>query len=394
MKIGILGNMNNAYFALTRYLRDKGLDCELMIFENEPEHFDPSFDTNSSSYTRYCKKLTWGDPAGFLSQDFEKIRTDIEQYDVLIGNGPAPAYVSKVGRKLDIFMPYGYDLYSLPFVKVVHPLRQAAYLATRRYQRRGIREADYILFDRTNKEFEKVFTQLHFAGRRIVCPSPMLYDQDYLDLPNHQPVGAVAGLQDLRESNDLVIVQNTRQVWKHSPDQWSDKGNDELFKGFKTFVDTYPHIRCKLVVFEYGNDVDNSKKLIADLQLTGHVLWLPKMARKELMSVIAIADLAVGELEYSWLTYGVVLEALALGKPLMHHRKDEEFISDYPELYPMICAHDASSVFKGLQQLITSKEQVAAMGLQGRKWFERYCVEFPLTIITNILEQKKPLHHA
>ena len=51
MKIGIIGNMNNSYFSLARYLRDEGYDCELLIFTDEPEHFDPSCDTTSTLTT-------------------------------------------------------------------------------------------------------------------------------------------------------------------------------------------------------------------------------------------------------------------------------------------------------------------------------------------------------
>ena len=68
MKIGIIGNMNNAYFSLARYLRDEGYDCELLILANEPAHFDPLNDTFSDDYTTYCKHVSWGEPADFLKQ--------------------------------------------------------------------------------------------------------------------------------------------------------------------------------------------------------------------------------------------------------------------------------------------------------------------------------------
>ncbi|HZH95346.1 MAG TPA: hypothetical protein VEY06_05640, partial [Flavisolibacter sp.] len=236
MKIGIIGNMNNSYFAVTRYLRDEGYDCELLIFKNEPEHFDPSNDTLSNDYKSYCKRLSWGDPANFLTQDFSIIKQDLKPYDFLIGNGPAPGYVARIGRKLDIFMPYGFDIYSLPFYRIVHPLRMSSYFQLAHYQKRGIRESSYTLFDRTNKISETVFEKLRFDGKRIICPAPMLYHKDYMNdmVVSADPV--IDKAIKAREENEILLVQHTRQFWKKSSDEISRKGNDLLIKGYAKFL--------------------------------------------------------------------------------------------------------------------------------------------------------------
>ena len=83
MKIGIIGNMNNAYFSLCRYLRDAGYDCHLLIYKNEPDHFDPSCDTDSGDYLNYIKKVDWGEPSKFLSEDFghDEIVLTVDLYE-------------------------------------------------------------------------------------------------------------------------------------------------------------------------------------------------------------------------------------------------------------------------------------------------------------------------
>ncbi len=50
MKIGVIGNMNNMYFSLTRYLLDEGFDCEQLIFDYEAEHFHPSYDSYENGF--------------------------------------------------------------------------------------------------------------------------------------------------------------------------------------------------------------------------------------------------------------------------------------------------------------------------------------------------------
>ncbi|MBD0285947.1 MAG: hypothetical protein ICV79_11075, partial [Flavisolibacter sp.] len=314
MRIGILGNMNNAYFALTRYLRDAGFDCELFIFKNEPHHFDPACDTRSNDYKKYCRHVTWGDPGDFLKEDFNKIKQELATFDFLIGNGSAPAYVNKIGRKLDIFIPYGYDVYSLPFFRIVHPLRQPAYIAVAYYQRRGIKESSYILFDRTNQAFEAIFNKISINGKRIISPSPMLYYKEYEHEAEQlsEEDALDKQLKRLRRENDLLFVQHTRQLWKNSPDYWSYKGNNLLIEGYAQFIQQYPDLRSKLILFEYGNGVADSKKLISRLNIQDVIVWMPKMPRKKLMHVLSHADLVIGELLHSWLTYGVVMEALSM----------------------------------------------------------------------------------
>lgn len=396
MKIGIIGNMNNSYFSLTRYLRDEGYDCELLILKNEPEHFDPSFDTFSNDYKSYCKRLSWGDPANFLTQDLSIIKEDLKPYDFLIGNGPAPGYVARVRRKLDIFVPYGFDLYSLPFYRMVHPLRLSSYLQLAHYQKRGIKESSYILFDRTNKASETVFEKLQYDGKRIISPSPMLYHKDYMNdmVVTFNPV--LASLRKAREENDILLAQHTRQVWKNPSDPWSHKGNDLLIKGYAKFLKQYPDIKIKLVLFEYGADVNDTKKLINGLRLNEDIIWVPKMGRTSLMQVLKMSDLVIGELHHSWLTYGVVMEALCTGKPLMQKRIDKEFTNDYAELYPMLHADSVETVFEGLEKVANNKTEMAEMGTGGHDWFMKYCVAKPIKEIMQIIEtaRGKILKHA
>jgi glycosyltransferase involved in cell wall biosynthesis len=396
MKIGIIGNMNNSYFSLARYLRDEGIDCELLILADEPAHFDPACDTFSTDYTNYCRNVSWGEPGGFRKQDFAVVEKDLAPYNFLIGNGPAPAYVAKIGRKLDIFIPYGYDIYSLPFFRIVHPLRLLTYAAVRRYQRQGIKESSYILFDRTNNAFEKLINTLDYSGKRIVSPAPMIYHKDYeggwqqLTTSDNFKLQ----LQQLRDEAEILLVQHSRQIWKNSSDFWSYKGNDLLIEGYGRFVKDNPALKIKLVLFEYGNDVGETKKLAAKWGLNDHIIWMPKMARNQLMAVLAASDMVIGELHHSWLTYGVAIEALCMGKPFMHKRIDKEFIADYPALYPMLHACSAASVYKGLSKLLHDKSDMKTMGLEGREWFLTYCVNRPVSSIKNIIDEKRVAIHA
>ena len=231
MKIGIIGNMNNMYFPLARYLADEGYDCDLLLFDYEPSHFHPSADTFQKEFNFKIKKLNWGDPAHFFRTQ-KQAKEDLKEYSFLIGNGTAPAFVNRMGRVLDLFIPYGEDLYIWPFAPLVHPLRQIPYIGLAWHQFKGIQRCPFILFDKTSPAFEKVFQKLRYTGKRIVSPPPLFYYKEYeKELGRHAATNPYFNLlNQLRAENDLLVLQHIRQFWRRYRDKWHMKGNDLLLE--------------------------------------------------------------------------------------------------------------------------------------------------------------------
>lgn len=395
MKIGILGNMNNMYFSLARYLADEGYDCDLLLFDYEPEHFHPSADTFQTDFKLTVKQVSWGDPAHFLHKR-KRVAAELKPYQFLIGCGTAPAFAHAAGRVLDLFIPYGDDLYSLPFNPLVKPVRQLAYLATAWHQRRGIRQCTCILFDKTNAAFDAVFQRLNYTGKRIVSPPPLFYSLEYENVRAAQDESNpfYTTLQTLRQQNNLLVLQHIRQVWTPRRDAWQMKGNHHLINGFAAFLAKNPSAKARLLLFEYGLDVEKTKTLIAARGLNEYVVWFPKTKRKNLMLFVRMCDVVVGELHHSWNTYCVVMEALAMGKPLLHKRNDAYLSDAYPELYPMLHASSAESVCLNLHKALTDPQAMTDMGNAGRNWFQRYCVERPLQQIRALIQEKQNRPHV
>ncbi len=390
MKIGILGNMNNMYFSLARYLADEGYDCDLLVFDNEPSHFHPTADTFTVHPNLVIKQLAWGDAAHFLKKQ-EQASIDLQPYSFLIGNGTAPAFVHSIGRVLDIFIPYGHDLYQYPFGHLVHPFRQLAYWSMAWHQLRGIRQCPYIIFDKTSAAFDRVFQRLKYKGKRIVSPPPLFYSKEYeAALAAHQTENPYFSLlQELRGQNDLLVLQHIRQFWKRHPDHWNMKGNNHLINGYAQFLTANPSCKSKLLLFEYGADVERTKELIHRLGLNENILWFPKTMRKNLMTFIQLSDVVVGELHHAWNTYCVVLETLAMSKPLIHKRDDAYLADAYPKLYPMLHASSADSVCQALQTVWQNNEAAREMGREGKAWFDEYCVKKPLRHISRLIDEKQ-----
>ena len=119
MKIALVDNMNNNFFALARYFKDLGVETDLYLIPGRNYfHFDPKEDTwqnlekefwikdfpftyQASSYTRPIKRT--------ISRTFGK-------YDKIIACGPSLGLFYRSDIFVDLFIPYGSDLFNLPFV--------------------------------------------------------------------------------------------------------------------------------------------------------------------------------------------------------------------------------------------------------------------------------------
>lgn len=389
MKIGLMGNQNNSFFSLARYLHDKAFEADVLLYENEDRHFLPLNDTFLPSLPNYVRQTNWGDPGNFTRWSKKEVRKDLESYDVLIGCGAAPAIANWIGRQLQLFIPYGYDLYNLPRPILVHPKRQLSYLLNAFHQLRGIRKTPFLMFDKVNDEYESVIRRLKYTGTRVFSTSPFLYLPQYEEnnlLKNTSTDSVHLKLKKLRQDNDFLFCHPVRHEWLPKKNL---KSNDKLLKGYKMFLESCKDVRSNLILFEYGRDVNASKKLIEELGIGHRVVWFPTLSRKHVMLIIYYSDLVIGELYRSWLTYGGACEAMAMRKPLMHYRNDSEFKDTYPELYPMINAYNNEMICHGLKSVANQPEKFKIVGQKAHDWFVRYCIDEPLNTIISIIKSSQ-----
>lgn len=393
MKIALLGNMNNNFFALCRYLHDLNLECDLLLFDNEFEHFSPSADSYNDDYQKYTKNLKWGSIGSFSTSTClkEKISSDLRPYDFLIGCGTSPAFTALIDRPLDLFLPYGSDLMQLPFFPLYylkHPLKSIVF---RHHHRQGLRNIKSIMFDPTDNQFENIMHKLSIKANRIISTIPMVYTPQYTYknlLEYAQTSELIQQTKVLKEQTDFLMIHSSRHCWKKCQEPESIKNNNYLFFAMRKLLDTINNqIKVKLITFEYGVDVEASKNLIRDLNLEEHIVWFPITKRKDIMGIIQECDLVVGEFNISWLTYGVVIEAMSMRKPVLHHCDIQFYQKFYPEIYPMLSAKIPDEIYQKLLFAITNQDELISIGQSSKDWFDQYIVKSPLDHIVKLLEK-------
>ena len=392
MRVACIGNMNNNYFSVTRFLRDRGIDADLLLLKNELAHFHPSTDTFDLDYQRYTKNLRWGDPFRFTKTDAAEVASDLRDYDFIVGCDTSPAFANKVNRRLDMFIPYGTDLFFHPFFRLVNPRHQYDNYMFGKSQRAAIENARFIVMDLTNDEAEETLKRLNVHGQRLVLGFPMVYTPIY----NPQSISQFYDrshwyheFKRIRDAHDLVIFHHSRHSWKNSEDRFSWKGNDKLWRGFAQFVAAHPDVKAAIVTCERGVDVNETKRLTRELGLEDRVFWFPQMARKDVMVGLSLADVGSGEFNWSWLSCGTVYETLAMAKPLMHYRDDSLYRHHYQELYPLMNVHTEEEIAEALADYLRRPDYYRSMGEQGRAWFQRYAIDEPLDEYVRIIESSK-----
>ncbi len=395
MRIACMGNTNHNMFSLVRHLRERGLNAELLVFNTEIENFHPANDTFDLEYEKYTRILDWGDQTNFINIKPTEILEELEPYDFLIGCGPAPAYLHKAGRVLDVFSPYGSDLYEMTAYKYQRVARniyknflgQIDQYQMINAQRSGIKTAHYIL--NNNEKWSPYYPKLGFKGEHLKFPIPQIYmpprDPDSTtSMPVSPP--ALAPLRQILEGYEVSIFHGSRHVWSGFSDQYAHKGNERLVRGFAQYLNSSSATHACLIMCEYGPDVQKTKHLVNELGVSEHVIWLRKLRRKDILMCLELVDLVACEFEISWLGGGTLYEALAMGKPIMQYRDDQLYEADYEELPQILNCREPDEISESLQKFANNAEYYAGIGEKGRDWYCKHVQEPTLKVVSGLFK--------
>ena len=368
MRIACLGNMNNLIAPTAQYLALMGHEVDLFLLY-EFDHFKPEADYHNPNDIKFNIKRLEMDFGGVMNIPQSTLEIELTGYDFYIGTDYAPAILAKLGLRLDIFAWAGTDLFDWPFYnsanRIPHlwelPLIQTACL-----QYHGVRNCRIIAMSDNNDFIDGVLKKIGFEGD-IIEPLPyMFYDNKIIDEGIDFPLKAELKL--LKQEGYNLFVQHGRQHWKNAHLN-TTKGNDRFLKGFAEFVKLRPNYKVKIVFFQYGEDVENTKQLARELGIGDYIIWVPLMQRKQLLSLLANADLGVGYWTHdTWLLYCTIVEFMFLNVPVIGYRDDSYYSHKGIELFPMLSARTTEEI---AQKLIDFSDDVinkTEVTIEAKKW--------------------------
>ncbi len=390
INIACIYNMNNNMFTIARFLRNYGYNVDVLLM-NEDEHFLPASDTFNDPLLNNVVYTNWIDKKEWMSLVKKEDVTNItNKYNFFIGCGYTPAFFEWVGKKLDIFIPYGSDLYLAPFEEIKVFDKNKFDETYPQFQFKGIQNARHVVFDYTTEQ-EPVFKKFNLKGKRHYFFPPVFYNKEFNDTEikkYYSDSELYKTLKTIREENEYIIIQHSRQSWKSPQDEFSNKRNDILIYAFKKFTEESPNCKTVLILFEYGIDVEATKQLIAELNLTSRIHWLPKSNRKEVMIALSIADIGIAELGMSFLMYGTVGEFMTMNLPFILNCRSKDFENSYPELYPVNHADSVETCFFHINECYKNKKDYQLRANLSKKWFDKYIIEIPVKKLIAIIESE------
>jgi hypothetical protein len=352
-------------------MRDRGYDCDLLIYDHEANHFHPSCDTYATDNLTWIRKLDWGSQKKYLSTSQKRIENDIDRYDILIGCGSAAAYCKKINRILNIFVPYGGDIWTETFYRITKPNNLISTIAAVRAQRSSFKSIEIIHSPHLTVDYEKQINRYLPESTRWLEPVPMIYAKEYLetsDIINKLDNLIKYKILDIREKNDFILTAHGRHVWGDSKSPAS-KGNKILIDGWKLFCDQHPLLRKKIIFMEYGVDVNKSKKYIKEIGLEKEVEWFPLMKRKEIMPILMQSDMVAGEFIHSWIAGGVINEALVAGKPLLMHSLYHSECNESENIYKIFNSNTPEGIARCLFDCVSDMNNAKKIGIEGQRWY-------------------------
>lgn len=373
-RIALIGNMNNNHFALMRHLRDLGADAHLFLYSNEHAHFMPQCDTVEWERWRpfvHELGLSNGGRDAFY-RPIGRVAKKLAGFDACLGNGIAPVLFERMGRRLDLFVPYceGGEFivehewdWNRPLASAYTALRKAA------MERAVTRQVDIVVTANLHDHSLATFRRLGKATTNMFLP--MLYEEAKTAVPLK---GALTEAAKRMEAASVSVFSHVSHFWKTLPVGHYmggvGKRNQWLIEGFAGYVKQSGDRQALLAMVEYGPDVTASKDLIAELAIADQVLWLPLMTRVEIMALLDHADL--GGSEFAGMLWGGAgWEFLAKGVPMLHYLEapDDYALPDRP-LPPFFNVNSPEAIARIM--LENDAPSLRTKGTAAKSWYARH----------------------
>jgi glycosyltransferase involved in cell wall biosynthesis len=183
------------------------------------------------------------------------------------------------------------------------------------------------------------------------------------------------------DEHDFIVFNHGRHLWRtyefglRDFDRFGSLNrNDRLIRAFAAFVKTTRYRKPLLVMFEYGPDVEASKRLVGELGIERQVQWMPKMERRDILLGLRRANIATGYFRENMCGIGGVSnEALACGVPFLTYTNGA--LNDpQHQIYeaPMLDALTEDQILEVLRDYERDPETFRQLGRRGPAWFDAH----------------------
>lgn len=208
------------------------------------------------------------------------------------------------------------------------------------------------------------------AARRLglrsfrFLPHAMLEDFRY-------DIKALALRQELMATHDadFLIFHPSRQHWSNAEDLNWEKGNDRLIRAFARFVNK-ERPKALLVMVAWGQMVEASKALVAEIGISERVMWLDPQPMPIVLRYVAASDLLADQFVIG--AWGAIMpHGMMLGIPTMLYLNEDVHRWCFPQMPPVLNARTEDEIYAGLLRATDSAYRAQIM-LDGVAWYDAF----------------------
>lgn len=332
MRILVAGNLVNTGYQISKLLREKGIDAELLVKKNDLPINDPKTFDNIVEYPDWFK--FWD---GTRKNWIFKITSIMKKYDIIHASTELPIF-ALFSRKPYLAMTTGADIHEL-----AHENSFRGLLLRQAYKR-----AKVVVF--TGTFMHPSIIKLKIRNAVFI---PLLWDYTKFS-PKRNTVN---------DNNKITIFHPTNH-------DWNDKGNDKFLRAFVRLTKKFDNIH--LILIKRGRDFESSIKILDNSYSQGKFTILPQtLAQKDLSEWYNKADVIVDQFIVG--SIGLIgQEAMACEKPVISYIDQQLYKKFYGEVPPIISAHTEDEIYCSLLQLVNDKNTIIEIGIESRKWLLKY----------------------
>jgi glycosyltransferase involved in cell wall biosynthesis len=167
---------------------------------------------------------------------------------------------------------------------------------------------------------------------------------------------------------EVVFFSPTRQDWVDKHLSWT-KGNDRAIRALAVVRDR--GYSCRLVLGEWGRDLDASRRLVQELELEALVDWTPALRKAPLWTRYLTSHAVLDQFVLPAIG-GVAFEAMALGRRVITALDLDATRGFFGEVPPVLASSEPDQIADAMIAVIEDPSDKAQLGAKARAWFERY----------------------
>lgn len=183
-------------------------------------------------------------------------------------------------------------------------------------------------------------------------------------------------LDRFRMNNPSIVPDPTLvEFFCPSRQHWRDR-DPSLTKGSDVMLRAAAEVACeghrfRLILVEWGVDLQASKELIRELGLENFVRWVSPMSKSALWGQYCRSHAVLDQFSLAALG-GVGFETLALGRRLITKIDTQQLESFFGCAPPVLPASNQSEVVNSMRSVLVDPIDSAQVGEAGRQWIKNY----------------------